>query len=670
METPTELKQRLFKEAQAMVFYIAARGIDKEMPNASLMTSLDLPADQRETVSLSEVLALHQGLARAVAPAFPETIEKLHEHREQGAWWRRLAPLNSILGLIVSTIALIVLFGWGLSQTSHVDLQESYFQALNEVYATGGTAATGASLAADASSNVRRAAEVNSMKLPYFQPVIEYLQGKCRLSIEELASADQRVNQTDPKLEFDDAIRNHEEHCQTLRRPILLRMFLFFGALGMLGAAYSSIYDSFSYIREGRYDLRLASTYYVRILLGGFSGVLLAEPLSDFLEQGVLSSALLAFVGGFSAQLVYDLLTKIVDSVANMFRADRRKEVQGILAQAELNARSIISEDDATKRHGLATVLSEAQQEPDAEKRAKKMQDAILAMLSGNATGDHVPNATANTTHVLGALRDVTWLVELSQHVAPVLPDASPDAAGAATKALSAARLAIKNAQTEQTPEILTKADAALSAARDADLITTNVQNGISSLQKVLQGDALTGVTKGALVAASLLDANQIMRWHYVAYGAAEATGSLLDGVAVAEIRAGLSTPSGQEIPATSLLEQLRAGGADGVFDAEGNSFPDRGAFDSALSGWMDTTVREVLTNDIRDLIIPEIDVPLSAGAFVEALARIAPDESARGGLQLLELVGSGVSETSAQSDFRTHLLTLATSKLNTEAIS
>lgn len=671
METPTELKQRLFREAQAMVFYIAARGIDREMPDASLLTPLDLSSDKRAAIPLSDVLTLHQGLARVVAPAFPETIEKLHEYREKGGWWRRLAPLNSILGLILSTIALIVLFGWGLSQTSHVDLQESYFKALNEVYSSGDTAlATSAgnpSLAADAPLQAREAAKINAMKLPYFQPVIEYLQGQCRLSIEELANVNNELSDTNIKKDFDQTVREHEENCQTLRRPILLRMFLFFGALGMLGAAYSSIYDSFSYIREGRYDLRLASTYYVRILLGGFSGVLLAEPLSDFLEQGVLSSALLAFIGGFSAQLVYDLLTKIVDSVANMFRADRRKERQGILAHAELNARSIISEDDATKRHGLAKVLSDAQQEPNAEKRASKMQDAILSMLSGSISDNPATKTASKTARLLDELSDVTWRTELSQHVAPVLPDAAPGAATSAGRALAAARHATQSAEADQTPQTLGEAQAALEVARHADLITANIETGISALQTTLKGDALASATKGALMATSLLDAHQITRWRYVAYGAAEATGNLLDGVRDDAVSSALLTSAGQELSTATLLEALRTGGTDVVFGAEGGGFSDRAAFDTALSGWIDATVREVLAKEADNLILPEIDSALSGSELVDVLASIATDENARGGLQLLELIGSGVSETSNPSDLRARLLTLTDAKLNAE---
>ncbi|MEM8591226.1 MAG: hypothetical protein AAGF13_01750 [Pseudomonadota bacterium] len=661
METPDELKQRLFKEVHAMVSYIADRGIDKELPDASLLGALDLEPEDRAALPIGDVMALHSALARIVSPAMPETIEKLHEYRtrEDGLWWlRRLAPLNSILWLIIASIVLVAAFGFGLSQRSHADLPPGYAEmqdaifdkALSNPGDNDGAAGGLQPLTTPAAASGAQDESAEEVRIPYFLPVIQYLSSSCRFSVDELAQISEGIDEQATKFEFDAAVREHLSACQDLRQPILLRFFLFFGALGMLGAAYSSIYDSFSYIREGRYDLRLASTYYVRIFLGGFSGVLLAEPLSGFLEQGVLSSALLAFIGGFSAQLVYDLLTKLVDSVANMFRADRRKERQSIQAQAEFGAFGAIQQNDATQRQNLAVIVADAQKVADPAERAELMQDSLLDLMS---KGGKPATATVVQSPLIEHIRRATSFAEVSALVAPLLPDSDPEMSAKANAALADLHAALDIVgKGSSKPDELASARAAIDRGSASDLVTGNLGAALSDLGGALAGQSLRGIVKGALAASQHLTDVAVQRWRHVAYGATKPTLALLQDAGTGAMLDAWVPPGAAEISAADLL----SGDPATLFDRLGGS-SDPEAFEASLEGWIDASVRRLLAEDWTSSLAPAVGSDVGGEPFVQALARVAASDAARGGLQKLELLGGAASKTTDPANTLLRLL-------------
>ncbi len=644
MTPQDDLKEQTFQESVTLLSFITARGIAAELPDPKLMALFDLSPEERLDVPLAQIMRLRQSLSKAVAPALPETILRMEEWKAVRAGiLARVAPLPALLFLIIGTLILIFLVGFGLSAHSNVPLPERYYEAAVKVY--------------DGTSKV--ILKENDETAPYFQPVVEYLQGKCRFSDQELALADDGFKPEDTNAEFEIALRSIRSDCLALKVPLLLRMFLFFGALGMLGAAYSSIYDSFNYVREGRYDMRLASTYYVRILLGGFSGVLMAEPLSAFLDQGVFSSVLLAFLGGFSAQLVYDLLTKLVDSVANMFRTDRRKEMRQIQAQAELNAQKAVQDEAATTRTALANALDEVQTEPDPKVRAEKMQSVILHLLSGTDGSESATNQADKAGELAAGVQSTSLLLELSGHATDILPDT--DGATAADVARARAELTTAWDGLGDAPsEASTKAVSdALAKAKAHDLASKTVSDGVAQLGAALNGDALRAVAKSGLAAGSVLNASQMTRWRYVAYGATATSVSLLDDLKAEDIAPRFSPASGAQVDMADLLAHLRAGDADGYFADNEAEFDSRGDFDQMISGWLDVVARQTFESEIA-LLRSAVDFTLSDTEFVAALGMVSGNPTARGGLQRLELLGSCVTKCKDSQKTLVQILALA----------
>ncbi|SLN70827.1 hypothetical protein ROA7450_03866 [Roseovarius albus] len=667
MHTQAELKEQMFQQALTMVEFIVERGIERELPEPGLMALLDLPEEDRAEIPLADILRLNQALSEVVAPTLPETIQKMEKWKNNKKYWilTRVAPLPSIAILIGLTMFLLLAVGFGLSQHSYRPLPDSYIQAANKVYNDGATVAPNAHPiqnddVSEFGGSEADASGADTDSVPYFQPVIRYLQGRCRFSDEQLTASDQNLSNENDKVKIDTTLHKMRSECKDLRLPLMLRIYLFFGALGMLGAAYSSIYDSFTYVREGRYDMRLASTYFVRILLGGFSGVLLAEPLSAFLEQGVISSILLAFLGGFSAQLVYDLLTKLVDSVGNMFRADRRKEMQAALAQAEVNARVVGRKEVAAIQGNLAQAFEEAQNEPNPEAKANKMQSAVLQVLSGAGSKTSSKDAKSTAEQLPTKIKDMTLLLDISVKAAEILPSEFKKAGTAARQASDLLNAAHRTFEEADTPTSRASVHTALTKALAANIAPKMITDGIKSLGTVLAGDDLSTVAKTALAVSSSLNAGQMARWRYVAYGAKGADISLLENLDAEDIEAGLSTTSGAELNLAELLSQLRAGEGEAFFADHAGSFTSRDDFGQLIAGWLDVTAREALQSELAGILERPGDGRLSPQALMSALEKVAGDSSARGGLQMFEILGAATSECEDPKAALARLLTMA----------
>jgi uncharacterized integral membrane protein len=88
--------------------------------------------------------------------------------------------------------------------------------------------------------------------------------------------------------------------------PVLING-LFFLVAGGLGAAFSALFTAQRYIKEGIYDPKYESTYWLRFILGLMAGLLLPAlvPLGSEGETGAITRPLLALLGGFSAAVLY-----------------------------------------------------------------------------------------------------------------------------------------------------------------------------------------------------------------------------------------------------------------------------------------------------------------------------------------------------------------------------
>ena len=113
--------------------------------------------------------------------------------------------------------------------------------------------------------------------------------------------------------------------------PQVLRL-TFLVAASAVGGSFYALFKMNGYISEGTFDTKYVSIYRSRFVLGLVAGLLLSELFVTFIEPsvtdmnspvesaGYLLKPILAILGGFSANLVYRVLNRLVETVEGLFK--------------------------------------------------------------------------------------------------------------------------------------------------------------------------------------------------------------------------------------------------------------------------------------------------------------------------------------------------------------
>jgi hypothetical protein len=106
----------------------------------------------------------------------------------------------------------------------------------------------------------------------------------------------------------------------------LLLSEIFLIAASAVGSSFAALFKLNRNVSEGTYDPRDASSYWVQLVLGVISGLLLSKLFFHHLQKdhadlmtSSLNQPLLALLGGFSSSLVYRVLTRLLAAVESLF---------------------------------------------------------------------------------------------------------------------------------------------------------------------------------------------------------------------------------------------------------------------------------------------------------------------------------------------------------------
>ncbi|MBN2530589.1 MAG: hypothetical protein JXR76_29650 [Deltaproteobacteria bacterium] len=154
----------------------------------------------------------------------------------------------------------------------------------------------------------------------------------------------------------------------------LLMVFIFLLSAAGLGASFSALFKMNRYIALGTFDPKYETSYWIRFLVGLISGLILTQVLSfDFSEalstqQGANLAAkhaakvTLALLGGFSADLVFNILNRMVDTVSSFLIPNKNSDPETVekeitLKHGErlLGVRQGVSKELTTLKKMLAT---------------------------------------------------------------------------------------------------------------------------------------------------------------------------------------------------------------------------------------------------------------------------------------------------------------------------
>ncbi|MGZ5613801.1 MAG: hypothetical protein ACXWE2_04010 [Methylobacter sp.] len=148
----------------------------------------------------------------------------------------------------------------------------------------------------------------------------------------------------------------------------LARLIFYVGAAG-LGASFTALYTANAYISKGTYDPCYQSSYWIRFLLGIIAGLLLSLLVSaeSIQNDGMLSTGivrpLLAILGGFSADLLYTFLNRMVETFKSLFEGS----AQNMLDAKAQEAKAKLTGLEIEKKMQLTQNLIQMQQQIGAE---------------------------------------------------------------------------------------------------------------------------------------------------------------------------------------------------------------------------------------------------------------------------------------------------------------
>ena len=104
--------------------------------------------------------------------------------------------------------------------------------------------------------------------------------------------------------------------------PLLLNL-LFLLTAAALGACFAALFQANRFIAEGTFDPKYESSYWIRVILGLIAGLLLSHmvPLTnDDISKLSVTKPMLALLGGFSAAMVYRIISRLIEAVESLVR--------------------------------------------------------------------------------------------------------------------------------------------------------------------------------------------------------------------------------------------------------------------------------------------------------------------------------------------------------------
>jgi hypothetical protein len=174
----------------------------------------------------------------------------------------------------------------------------------------------------------------------------------------------------------------------------LLLNELFYLCAGGLGAAFYALFTAYQYIAAGTYDTTYESSYWIRFILGLIAGVLLPSliPISSGNTQGSVTRPLLALLGGFSAAVLYRILSRLVQTVESLANGDERPTEKARQEAATASALAQMGED----RLAMVAELVHLRDELAAGDPNESLQATVEKLLATLAP--HGAHSTAATT--------------------------------------------------------------------------------------------------------------------------------------------------------------------------------------------------------------------------------------------------------------------------------
>lgn len=176
--------------------------------------------------------------------------------------------------------------------------------------------------------------------------------------------------------------------------PKLLINLLFYLAAAGLGASFAGLYKANAYITKGTFDPTYHASYWIRFFLGLIAGLVLAIMVSEdyfnknvsgdvaFLEQGIVRP-MLAMLGGFSADLTYTILNRLVETFQSLFMGSTKNKIEVKEQEMKANLATTQSQQQVSMASSLVHLQQAVGNGAKVEDVRKKINDMLENVMPG-----------------------------------------------------------------------------------------------------------------------------------------------------------------------------------------------------------------------------------------------------------------------------------------------
>lgn len=167
--------------------------------------------------------------------------------------------------------------------------------------------------------------------------------------------------------------------------PLLLNELFFLSAAG-LGASFATLFRVHRYIVDGNYDPKYDTLYWSRFILGIIAGLILVEfvPIDAPSHTTPFARPLLAILGGFSATVVYQILSRLVESVGSIVQGDVNAVSQAEQAAAEMRSEVSESQHRMEVVGQILKLQSQVHAGMSPEEALRALQQVAQSLLGGD----------------------------------------------------------------------------------------------------------------------------------------------------------------------------------------------------------------------------------------------------------------------------------------------
>ncbi len=157
---------------------------------------------------------------------------------------------------------------------------------------------------------------------------------------------------------------------------------LFLMSAASIGASFASLFQVNEYIKNATYNPMYESTYWVRFVLGLLAGTMLAtlipiESIGDSeTSTNGFAGPLLSLIGGFSASVVFRILTRLTMAIESIFKGD----IQEILAAQEIRNNMKVEEQNIQTKLQILNQLKNLQSKINSGTDSKGLLDELDAV--------------------------------------------------------------------------------------------------------------------------------------------------------------------------------------------------------------------------------------------------------------------------------------------------